>query len=216
MTESISINPLQLQMAIEDEYRRLGHTIGWRLLTCPIDNIKTSKTALISINPGGYHREEPSVSSERGSAYCIESWKGNVAGEESLQRQVKRMCEILQTHPDQILSGYLVPFRSPNWNQLPEKAQSLQFGLGLWKMLLSESQIGTIIAFGKEAGALLAAHFNYFHNSQVQAGWGTQTIDIYCGPRQNRLIALPHLSRFKLFGRPPSERAFAEALSRCC
>ena len=42
--------------SIHTEYQRLGHTLGWRFLTCPEENIGTASVALVS----GW-REFPSV-----------------------------------------------------------------------------------------------------------------------------------------------------------
>jgi hypothetical protein len=50
--------------------------------------------------------------------------------------------------------------------------------------------------------------------SNCEAGWATQTINIYSYDTIGRLIVLPHLSRFNLFHRPVSEKAFGKALAR--
>jgi hypothetical protein len=62
---------------IEAEYQRLGHTLGWRFLTCSERNIDTASVALVTINPGGGTFEPPKWSVESGSAYVIESWKAS-------------------------------------------------------------------------------------------------------------------------------------------
>src|SRR4051812_36399658 len=88
------------QSSIEAEYERLAHTLGWRLLTCPARNVESASVALITSNPGGSVREPPRWSVEDGSAYVIESWKNRPPGEENLQRQVRRMCEVMRLHPE--------------------------------------------------------------------------------------------------------------------
>src|ERR1700730_2738575 len=70
--------------SIQAEYQRLGHTLGWRFLTCPEENIGTASVALITINPGGASFEAPRWSVEEGSAYAIERWKGCAPGQETL------------------------------------------------------------------------------------------------------------------------------------
>ena len=64
--------------AIQAEYQRLGHGIGWRFLTCPAKLIDTASVALITLNPGGDRDDlnAPRWSVENGNAYEIESWRG--------------------------------------------------------------------------------------------------------------------------------------------
>lgn len=106
--------------------------------------------ALITINPGGGCFEPPSWSVEAGSAYAIESWKSCAPGHEKLQRQVIRMFQIMGVKPEEVLSGYLVPFRSQEWGKLPRKSESISFGIGLWQEVLKQAKVETVIAFGKD------------------------------------------------------------------
>ncbi len=57
------------QPAIETVYERLGHHLGWRLLTCPARNIETTKVALVTTNPGGQELEPPLWSVEAVSEF---------------------------------------------------------------------------------------------------------------------------------------------------
>jgi hypothetical protein len=198
--------------SIEAEYERLGHQLGWRLLTCPWKNIGQASVALITINPGGGRYENAQWSVEEGSAYVVESWKGQAPGTEKLQRQVRRMFRLIGIAPSDILSGYLVPFRSRSWGDLPKKPESLHFGKKLWREILAHSNIRTVFAFGKDAGPHVASLFGAKLEIRHEAGWGTETIDRYCFGRDGVLIVLPHLSRFGLFGRARSEAAFLEVI----
>ena len=202
----------QISAEMEAEYRRLGYDLGWRFLTCPIKNINRSFIAIIFINPGGNAFEMASVSVEHGSAYVVESWKGNPPGEETLQVQIRRMCELLSVQPVEVLSGYLVPFRSRNWNLLPNKTEALNFGRSLWKKLLLRAKLQTIIVVGKETRAFLNPLFASEPVQIFASDWGRQTIDVTFGPGGERIVAVPHLSRFRLFNRPRSEGAFQRAL----
>ena len=76
---------------IESAYIRLGHRIGWRFLNSPQRTLDASTTiALITLNPGG-KVERPDhgrKSSEKGSAFVVESWRhGSAPGEAPLQRE---------------------------------------------------------------------------------------------------------------------------------
>ncbi len=77
--------------SISAAYKRLG----WRFLAGP-GRTFTSRTAfaLITLNPGGA-REDPDhlrTSSENGSAYWIESWKGYPPGTAPLQLYAVFQC----------------------------------------------------------------------------------------------------------------------------
>ena len=198
---------------IEAEYQKLGHALGWRFLTCPEGNIDTSSVALVTINPGGRLFEPPNWSVEAGSAYVTESWKGRTPGHENLQRQVRRMFEVMNMRPEMILGGYLVPFRSQDWKSLSEKSASIRFGLGLWREVFARANIHTVIAFGKDTATHMTSILNATLHASHLAGWGEQIIEEYRFGTDGRLVVLPHLSRFSLFGRPKSEAAFRAAMA---
>lgn len=198
--------------SIENEYERLGFKLGWRFLTSPEKNMDIATVALVTINPGGGGFEPARWSVENGSAYVVERWKGCQPGEENLQRQVRRMFELMNVDPINVLSGYLVPFRSPNFEELPNKEVSLKFGTELWREVFKRSPAKTIVAFGKGTAPYLSNLLTAHPSTNISAGWGDQTIDVYRFGEVGRLIVLPHLSRFGLFGREPSEAAFREAL----
>ena len=198
---------------IEAEYQKLGHALGWRFLTCPERNIDASSVALVTINPGGRVFEPPSWSVEAGSAYVIESWKGRTPGHENLQMQVRRMFEVMNMRPDKILSGYLVPFRSQDWKSLSEKSASIRFGIDLWREVFTRANIHTVIAFGKDTAPYMISILRATPSASHLAGWGEQTIEEYRFGKDGRLVVLPHLSRFGLFGRPKSEAAFRTAMA---
>jgi hypothetical protein len=194
--------------AIQSECERLGHHLGWRLLCSPARNVEAADVALITCNPAGNAIEPNRWSVEGGSAYVIESWKDYPPGTEKLQRQIRRMFDIMEVNPADVLSGYFVPFRSPNWRSLPRKDESIQFGIQIWREIFLHSKATTIIAFGKEIKRHVATLLAAAPRSTCRAGWGTQTIDVLTFGSHGKLVVLPHLSRFSLFNRPDSEQAF--------
>jgi hypothetical protein len=208
--------------AIEAEYRRLGHTLGWRFLTCPEGNISTASVALVTQNPGGAEFEAPKWSVEEGSAYEVERWRNKhylprcAPGQQNLQQQVKRMFQIMGVKPDKVLSGYFVPFRSQGWETLPKdkKPASIRFGIDLWRKVLAQTPVQTVIALGKNhCGTYMIDILGAKYHASYSAAWGEQTIDKYLFGSDQRLVVLPHLSRFGLFGRPQSEAAFRAAIA---
>jgi hypothetical protein len=200
--------------SIEAEYERLGHTLGWRFLTCPEGNIGTATVALVTENPGGASFQAPRWSVEEGSAYEIERWKGCAPGQANLQRQVRRMFQVMGVKPDKVLSGYFVPFRSQEWNKLSNKSASIAFGINLWRKIFAQTNVQTVIAFGsRNCGTHIVNILGAKHHASYPAAWGELTIDEYRFGSNRRLVVLPHLSRFSLFGRPQSEAAFRTAIS---
>lgn len=157
---------------------------------------------MIATNPGGHKPEDPILSVEDGSAYETERWEEQPAGQERLQRQVLRLFEIIGERPSDVLSGYLVPFRSRSWAKLPFQAEALAFAKPIWKALLSASPAVTIISFGHESAAHIVAIDGGKPIQSLDAGWGRVGINIFGLPRGRALISLPHLSRYGLFVRP--------------
>lgn len=201
---------------IQSEYERLGHKAGWRFMTSPRRNLATARLAIVTLNPGGERDLETTLeqrwSSEGGSAYIAESWRGQPAGTSPLQRQVQRLCQLLEEKPDDVLSGHFVPFRSKDWDSLPRRDEAALFGLKLWRWALSVSPARLIVCIGKTvAGDGIAGACGARPTSTAPSGWGNLTIDRYIAPDGRRIVALPHLSRFGLFGDAGRERLFMQA-----
>jgi hypothetical protein len=145
------------QQAIDAACERFGHKLGWRFLTSPEHNFQTARVALVTINPGGAVYEPPQWSVENGSAYVVESWKGRQPGTEKLQSQVRRMFKLADVAPEDVLSGYFVPFRSPTWSALARKSESLHFAERLWREAFRRAEnLQIVIAFGKDVAAYVA------------------------------------------------------------
>lgn len=159
---------------IEAEHQRLGHTQGWRFLTCPERNLGAATVALVSINPGGSAFEPAKWSVEDGSAYEIERWKNCPPGKEPLQRQVIRMFEVIGVKPAAVLSGYLVPFRSQSWKELPRKSESLAFGIELWRQVFDNSDVQMVISFGKDTATYMADILRARLHTKLRANWGSR------------------------------------------
>jgi len=202
---------------IQTEYERLGLRQGWRFLTSPARNLTTAHLAIVTLNPGGERDLESSIgerwSSEHGSAYRIESWRGQPAGAAPLQRQIQRLCALLGEATDDVLSGHFVPFRSKDWNSLPRRDEAALFGVKLWREVLAASPARLIVCIGKTvAGDGIAAVCNARPVQPMPSGWGNLSIDRYLASDGRRILALPHLSRFGLFGDATRESCFRTAL----
>ncbi|MCI7373507.1 MAG: hypothetical protein MSH27_05170, partial [Desulfovibrio piger] len=110
---------------IDAEYQRLGHTLGYRFLTCSHTLLNPDiKLLYLSQSPAGSTdiKEHPKTSCEYGSPFFVERWDGDTPGTSSLQQQTQGMFAMLQAQlkipgtvrdfaEQHILSGYFVPFR---------------------------------------------------------------------------------------------------------
>jgi hypothetical protein len=196
---------------IEKEYRRLGYRLGWRFITCPNENAATSKLLLVTLNPAGREVHGPSWSQELGSAYRVESWGGYPSGESPLQRQILQMFVFLGLRDSEVFSAHYVPFRSPSWAELDHKVEAEAVGIRLWQWLKPRVHFDRIVCVGKDKPAsALAALFDAKFDASVGLGWGNVTADRYVLSDGRPLIALPHLSRFAVFGRKQSNQPLRE------
>jgi len=218
---------------IESEYDRLDHKLGWRFLSGPKSNLKKpTKLALITLNPGGNYDppEHPHESQEQGSAYLVEKWDGAMAGQSNLQRQVGAMFVHLAARMGQpdykalmhnTLAGHFIPFRSPSFDELPRRADSIAFGRRLWTEIFNHIAPEIVITIDTHSfqhiGAILRAKQRSATERGIQmpTGWGNYMADIvdFDSPSGNvRLVRLPHLSRFGIFGRPQGRDAVSNLM----
>jgi hypothetical protein len=202
---------------VEDAYHRLGHKCGWRFMTCPEANLVTARLAIITLNPGETFQPPPKWSMENGVSYFEnEKWEKHEAGKNPLQKQVQLLANALSTDLKSIFTAQFVPFCSRSWAELPNRKETLIFCQALWRdWVLPHLAATTIITVGK---GVVADQLIRLLNGQKTPtkfpvpDWKGQTIDRYeVGDRI--LISLPHLSRYKIFGRGGSaEKALSEAV----
>lgn len=203
--------PIVKAAEIEAEYHRLGYTYGWRFITCPYENLRKAKLLLVSLNPAGTVPHGPPWSQEAGSAYRVESWDNAPIGQARLQRQIQALFQILGLCDEEVFSAHYVPFRSPSWETLSRRDEAQSFALQLWTWLKPKLTFEKIVCVGKDQPAqAIAQLFNAKREGSFAVGWGNVSADRYRLPDGRSLIALPHLSRFSIFGRPEG----AEALRR--
>ena len=212
---------------IQTAYDQLGHSLDWRFINSPRRNLKASvPIVLVTLNPGGDRKYEGHVpeSSEIGSAYIHESWRsGYPAGQAPLQLQVRKLFEMLASalgRPgegdcllEENLAAYFVPFRSPSIKKLHRRPESIEFARSLWttifdkvdpKLVITIDHVTTnnllpIVASKADRRAAMDRRL---------VGWGRVTASIHSfegdrGPYA--VLRLPHLSRFKVFGREASD-----------
>jgi hypothetical protein len=223
---------------IEARYTASSNALGWRFLMCPRRNLSPDiRVAMITLNPGGATEppDHPRESSEVGSAYLHETWPGHEPGSAPLQRQIQALFEQLNQEigaaPDgrhlleASLAGYFVPFRSRSWQTLEDKRQSIVFSRKLWTDIFQQIEPELVLCIDqrttKEIRRILEARNHVRAEAHsLPTGWGQINAEVTrVGP--TTLLRLPHLSRFRLFGRERSAeplrnivRAAARSLER--
>lgn len=207
---------------IQAAYDRLGHEWGWRFMATPARTLgPQTDLAVVALNPGGATYSPPVVSVEEGNAYRIERWDGS----RDIQVQMVRMYKELATRwprpvtadelMDSSLAAHFCPFRSPNWNSLASRSQSIEFSRELWRDVLTIVNPRVMICLG-ETGRQLAGVMESAGAVRTRPvetgpiGWGAYTYsmsDYTSAHGQTLIVQIPHLSRFKIFGRAASREA---------
>ena len=214
------------------------YQLGWRFLTCSRKVLDgTPQIALITLNPGGEEQrpDHPRNSCEEGCAYLDESWKnGKPPGEATLQIQVRKMFAELAEKleypgtPEELLeeslSGYFIPFRSPDMESLSHKREALDFGESIWSSILESVRPGLIICIGKDTYKRLKSlvprvyGLSGANHIPIKTGWGNSEADIveFDENPKTKLLGLPHLSTFKLFSRAGCTEPVGRIFARFC
>jgi hypothetical protein len=210
---------------IEAAYSDLNHNLGWRFLYTPKRTLAPETRLLfVGLNPAvGEGPEEPKASVEEGNAYReeIEKWPTQ------LQRRVRKLFEALAARLDvdaiELMDGTLTsnfcPFRSADWPSLHKKQQSIAFSNALWRDILEFVERPVLLCNGKSAGEYLRRLLERQGARPLGAperdliSWGNTSIGYELVRYDDAMVvALPHLSRFKLV-RPESQRAVDRIVS---
>lgn len=210
--------------SITEKYLGLNHSLGWRFLLSSKKTLSNrTPIALITLNPGGNDipPDHAIESSEKGAAYLIESWKGYEAGKAPLQLQIQELFKKInertrqsKTYIDLMnnsLLAYYIPFRSPNLKSLPNQWESRRFAFELWSDLLNHIQPTLMICIDRvtfeDIEKILRCKLKPFTERCIDlpTGWGKYNVTVKhweSDTGNNTLVRFPHLSRFKIFGRP--------------
>jgi hypothetical protein len=205
---------------IEATYSELGHQWGWSFLGAPEAQLYTAETVIVGLNPARGKADSPSNYGSHwdvpeGNIYFSKNWGG---GEEytRLQHQLLIWHELLQLGPTQTIGANFVPFRSRSWSKLRHPKESILFAERLWQDVVTVAPAHLFLTMGKDAARYLARALNAKSPARLPTEWGKQTIDVYNAPGGRRIVAMPHPSRFGLFGRGElSKIAEASLVSAC-
>jgi len=202
---------------IEAACKELGHPFGFNpLLLCSQESFK-SDLMFATLNPAG-NRDYPDHRGrglyENGNAYLNSQTPLNNQIQQAfahLQRRVGYTGTPLEFARTQIVTTQLVPFRSPNWKSLHRSEESLAFVKDLWADIFSSWKPRAVVAVGGVTLDLVTELLGpELSRSSMPSGWGDVQIHLReC--KGTRLLGLPHLSRFQIFGRYQSEPYLAKA-----
>ncbi|MBC6406614.1 MAG: hypothetical protein GDA40_00240 [Rhodobacteraceae bacterium] len=202
-----------LRARIERAYAQSGNTLGWRFLASPCSTLERAEVAFVGLNPAGTHHppDHPTLCTEPGeSAYVHEQWPGHSPGYAPLQIQMQKLFHGLRVKPQEVLAGHLVPFRSPSWASLRNPDSAVRFGEQIWREVLAHAKPKLVIAMGGEALVPITRVLgvNAGNMGKIRVGWGniSGTRARFSG---GVCVGLPHLSRFKIMGRPESKEGLA-------
>lgn len=115
----------------------------------------------------------------------------------------------LNVSPEEVLAGNLVPFRSPSEATLEDAPGAIAFGKTLWAEILTTARPSVVVSMGVTANREVARLLGVKDVKSYPVGWGNYTAS------RGRFsdgawIGLPHLSRFAIMKRTPSQAALAE------
>ena len=185
-----------------------GFDQGYKLLYCPWETLQGSDLTFLSLNPGRppNDAELRVLSDERGNSYEVE----RAVTQSPITDQFLRMCGFLRIEPSRVLTGVVAPFRSAGWDGMSraQKAAALDLGRAFWsEALAAPGRQGPIVVCSDQAARLVVDILGAQHEASFPAGWGNIRVHRFRGRDGQVVVHLPHLSRFRLFGRAPSEAA---------
>ena len=190
----------ELRARIERRYVDGGYRLGWRLLYSPAVVLEGTRVAFVGLNPGGGVRRDDHAefAMSSGSAWVVESWKGRPPGKAPLQRKVLSLFELLGEKPEAVLSGNLVPFRSPDWDALPgDKKALVSFGKDLWRDMILRARPSLVIACGTCPFNALRQALGGTKPEKYGLDWGRVAARRCVWPG-GELVGLPHLSHYQV------------------
>ena len=192
---------------------RYGYADGFKLLYCPWSTLfEGCEVAFLSMNPGGRMPDgaDPrTVSDEHGNSYRIE----RDTTKSAITEQYLQLCELMRVSADRVLCGVLAPYRTKEWNPSRD-SRNLAIGRAFWEAAFRvQSSLKVVVCSGKPVENVLIEMLGGKLDRSVAAKWGNSRIRKYhVADPPCSLVALPHLSRFKLLSNLASRGQVASVL----
>lgn len=203
------------EAAIQARYCESGNALSWKFLYSPFSVLDGAEIAFLGLNPGGNapQSDENRLCTPPGvSEYRDVSWRGKPPGTHGLQPQALALFDWLGVRPEDALAGNFVPFRSPNWESIRAPELSVSFGRRLWRSVFAKAKPRRVVVLTERVRNEVAALLEIQGFERISTGWGESCAYRGIGRNGVELIGLPHLSRYRLFGRAQSEHALSAIL----
>lgn len=192
--------------------KALGFSNGFKFVYGPWATLDTAKVAFLSLNPGRPpdNVDMRTVSDERGNSYEVE----RLITRSPITDQFLKLAEFLGHQPSDILTGVIAPFRSDDWDGMTreQKSRSLDLGREFWSIPLSRPELHLVISCSQEATNTVVKLTDASFEKEQPARWGNTRLRRYRANNNKVILHLPHLSRYRLLGREPSEQALRAIL----
>jgi len=211
-----------ISQSIDEKYKDLKHTLGWRFINSSKNTIQNnSGICMVTLNPSGDIFEESICAlDDSKNAYLDENWENRGVGKDKLQIQIQYMFNEIhqrtntyENHKELMRNSFMahfIPFRSPTFDLLHNQKLSVDFSKKLWKQIFKSPSFNfsTIICIGREQfevlEELLMNSYSFNNSKEIKTGWGNykSVINEYSNNRKKvKLVYLQHLSRFSIFNR---------------
>jgi hypothetical protein len=192
------MNRTEWQARLEQEEVARGYQDGFKLLFCPWQLLESADTVFLSLNPGNDPSGEAMriASDERGNSYLIE----RRARHSPIADQYQKLCKLFGLDTEQVLTGALMPFRTPSWNDRRD-GPALTLTRPFWHQVLSRGRVRTVFCVGRTVEREVVAMTGGRQSQELPSGWGKIMIRQYATSNGVSLYGLPHLSKFKLLSR---------------
>lgn len=197
-----------------------GYSSSWSFLyTGPETFRPNQKLIFVGLNPGGgagydYH---PQLSgAENTNAYLdATDWIGN-GTKSPLQIQVTSLFEDIavklgQKHEDlmrQSMAANYIPFRSQDWEKIEgKKEDALKFSQEMWHKIIDYTNPSIIVVMSELAHQGFLNIFKKPEVTLLDTNWGRikySVTEFDWEKKKRLLVRLPHLSRYRIFGREKS------------
>lgn len=176
-----------------------GYSDGFKLLYCPWNLIEAADTLFLSLNPG----RDPSgellrvASDERGNSYLVE----REARHSPIAEQYTRLCHFIGRHPQEVLTGTLMPFRTDSWDDKRDR-KNIAIAQPFWRKVLSGGRIRQVFCMGRTVEQNVVKMVGASLEEELPANWGNLTIRRYISPEGVSVFGLLHFSTYKMLSRP--------------
>jgi hypothetical protein len=197
------------QSLLAMEERKRGYTDGFKLLFCPWSLIDTADTLFLSLNPGN----DPSgefmriASGERGNSYLVQ----RQAKHSPIAEQYRQLCEFIDRNPEQVLTGTLMPFRTPKWDRRRDQP-NIEVVTPFWRNILKSGRIRQVFCMGRDVEDAVVNLASARLECEIPANWGKLNIRRHVTANGMKVYGLLHFSTYKMFGRAECVPQLAELL----